>query len=249
MSSFGRIPINITNLPLWMLRFIATNGEDSIERELREKLEDEIGQPIFNSDVTYFVFSSANEINNFYFPRFDPTSQRHIMFTGMINKIFASIFDNNFGVQLISARGNGLCAYSCLFMFLKTSRPDILDLFGTENFSVFRQTVRDMAVNNLNPEIRENVEELIDDVSCPELDPIFTAFVEFTGIAIITVKIDSNVNKYNISKFEHRDFPQDHIVIIRNSAHIMFLHTNFNFTDGYTKRQQIFQQIERNILR
>ena len=99
-----------------------------------------------------------------------------------------------------------------------------------------------MAVNSLDQEIREVMIPLIDDPSTPDLDPIFTSFVNFTGINILMININNNTFSMTKSKFVHKDFPTDHIVIIRNASHLMFVHSNSN----YTQRQQMYQQIDSN---
>ena len=241
MNNSYQVPIqgNISQIPPTLLRFISTIGECREERRLREEKEDETNKQILPTG-SYGVYDTIDHFVNFYygFP-----STRKDQFTQMLTKIFTGILVPWSGNQVINSRGNGLCAYNCLFMFLTMTRPDILDLFDSnDNFPKFKQYVRDMAVESLDTEIKEFMEPLIDDPSTPDLDPILTSFVDFTGISILMVNINDNTFTFTVSKFSHKDFPSDHIVLIRKACHLMFVHGNGN----YTGRQQIYQQIDKN---
>jgi hypothetical protein len=231
---------NLSKIPINLLRFISTTGECPEERKTRENLEDELGHQIISKSFYYGVFDTIDNFVNFYFGV--PSSNKD-QYTQLLSKIFVDVLVPWSGNQVINSRGNGLCAYNCLYMFLSMTRPDILELYDVNSkFAEFKQFVRDMAVNSLDEEIREVMIPLIDDISNPDLDPIFTSFVNFTGINILMININNNTFTFNKSKFTHKDFPTDHIVIIRNASHLMFLHSN----KDYTHRQQLYQQIDSN---
>jgi len=129
-------------------------------------------------------------------------------------------------------------------MFLTMNRPDILELFDSDGkFHKFKMRLRDMAVNSLDPKVKDFITPLIDNPSTPDLDPIFTAFVDFTGINILMININDNTFTFNKSKFEHRNFPSDYIVIIRKACHLMYIHSKKDFTH----RQLMYQTIDTNI--
>lgn len=233
---------NLSKIPSKLFRFIATTGECPEQRIQREKQEDKLNEQVVESDSFYFgVYDTVEHFVNFYYG-FHTT--RREQFTKMLNKIFAGVLIPWSSNQVINARGNGLCAYNCLYMFLTMNRPDILELFDSGGkFSEFKTKVRDMAVNSLDPEIKEFMTPLVDDPSTPDLDPIFTAFVAFTGINILMVNINDNAFTFTKSKFEHKNFPCDYIVIIRKACHLMYLHSKKDFTH----RQLMYQIIESNI--
>jgi len=232
---------NLSKIPTNLLRFISTTGECPEERKAREKQEDELGHGMIMSESFYFgVYDTIDQFVGFYYG--GPSSNRD-QFTQLLNRIFAGVLVPQTGNQVINSRGNGLCAYNSLYMFLTMTRPDILSLYDVENkFDGFKQFVRDMAVNSLDQEIREVMIPLIDDPSTPDLDPIFTSFVNFTGINILMININDNTFTFTKSKFTHKDFPTDHIVIIRKASHLMFLHSD----SDYTHRQQMYQIIDSN---
>lgn len=233
---------NLLKIPTNLLRFISTTGECPEQRKAREKQEDETAQEIFSESFYYGVYDTVDHFINFYY---GGPSARKDQYTQLLNKIFAGILVPWSGNKVINSRGNGLCAYNCLYMFLVMTRPDILKLFDYgEDFSKFKEKVRDMAVNNLDPEIRDFMVPLVDDPSTPDLDPIFTAFVNFTGINILMVNINDNNFTVTKSKFTHKNFPSDHIVIIRKACHLMFLHS----TKDYTHRQQLYQRVDANVV-
>lgn len=228
---------NLLKIPTNLLRFISTTGECPEQRKTREKLEDELSHPIMSDSFYYGVYDTVEHFINFYY---GGPSARKDQYTQLLNKIFAGILVPWSGNKVINSRGNGLCAYNCLYMFLVMSRPDILKLFGVDReFPKFKEAVRDMAVNSLDEEIREFMVPLIDDPSTPDLDPIFTSFVNFTGINILMININDNTFTFNKSKFVHKDFPTDHLVIIRKACHLMFLHSS----KDYTHRQQLYQRV------
>ena len=239
ISKYG----NLSQIPPNLLLFISTTGECIDERKEREKQETESGE-LKNSDSFYYgVYDTIYHFVNYYY---GSSSSRKDQFTQMLNKIFTGILipGSGSGNQVINSRGNGLCAYNCLYMFLIMSRPDILDLYDdNKDFRIFKQKVRDMAVNSLDSAIKEVMIPLIDDPNTPDLDPIFTSFVDFTGINILMVNINDNTFSCTKSKFTHKDFPSDHIVIIRKADHLMFLHSN----KDYTYRQLLYQQVDSNI--
>ena len=231
---------NLSKIPNRLLRYIATTGECPEQRKERESREDETNSLII-ADTYYFgVYDTVNHFISFYY---GVQSARKDRYTEMLNKLFNGILVPWSGNQVINTRGNGLCVYNCLYMFLTMTRPDILALFDCgEIFSDFKTKVRDMAVNSLDPEIKEFMTPLIDDPSTPDLDPIFTSFVDFTGINIIMININDNTFTFNKTKFEHKDFPTDYIVIIRKACHLMYLHT----TSNITHRQHMYQLIDSN---
>jgi hypothetical protein len=253
---------NLTQIPVHLLRFISTTGECSEQRKERERKEDETNQQSKSNSFYYGVYDTVNHFVNYYY---GPSSSRKNQFTQLLNKIFSGILiaqsqpsleselinqantnnQTNTNNQVINSRGNGLCAYNCLYMFLTMSRPDILDLYDTNDFAVFKQKIRDMAVYSLDSEIREFMIPLIDDPSTPDLDPIFTSFVNFTGINILMININDNTFMYTKSQFtnNYKAPPSDYLVIIRKAEHLMFLHSNKDFTH----RQLLYQQIESNI--
>lgn len=242
LSNPGLFHGNITKIPFKLLKYISTNGECPEERKQRELIEGTnhicTHQPL--SDKYYFgIYDSIDQFTNWYFSA--PTPGR-IKFESILNKIFAGVLGSGLN-QVINSRGNGLCAYNCFYLFLKTTRPDILDLFGSSvEFNEFKLIIRDMAVGLLNPEIKDFMISLIDDPSTPDLDPIFNAFVDFTGINILMININNNEYTYTKSKFSHRDFPSDYLVLIRNACHLMYLHT----TGDFTHRQHMYQLVDSN---
>lgn len=232
---------NLSQIPIRLLRFISTTGECPEQRKARETQEDESGQQISSESFYYGVYDTVDHFVSFYY---GVPSARKDRYSQLLNKIFAGILVPWSGNQVINSRGNGLCAYNCLYMFLTMTRPDILELYGANGeFTEFKKTVRDMAVNSLDLEIREFMVPLIDDPSTPDLDPIFTAFVDFTGINILMVNINDNAFTCTKSKFTHKDFPTDHLVIIRKACHLMFLHSN----KDYSHRQRMYQQVDLNV--
>ncbi len=233
---------SLTQIPVKLLRFISTTGECPEQRKTREKQEDQISQQIFSESFYYGVYDTVDQFINFYF---GGPSARKTQYTQLLNKIFAGILIPWSGNKVINSRGNGLCAYNCLYMFLLMTRPDILKLFNCgEDFFQFKEKVRNMAVNSLDKEIKDFMIPLIDDPSTPDLDPIFTSFVDFTGINILMVNINDNTFTVTKSKFSHRDFPLDYLVIIRKACHLMFLHSN----KDYTHRQQLYQRVDANVI-
>lgn len=232
---------NLSKIPTNLLRFISTTGECPEQRKARENQEDELGHGIISESFYYGVYDTIDHFVGFYFGMHSSSNKEH--FTQLLGKIFAGILVPLSNNQVINSRGNGLCAYNCLYMFLTMTRPDILELYDVESkFAGFKEFVRDMAVNSLDQEIREIMVPLIDDPSTPDLDPIFTSFVNFTGINILMIYINDNTFTFNKSKFVHKDFPTDHIVIIRKASHLMFLHSD----SDYTQRQQLYQLIDSN---
>lgn len=233
---------DISDIPRDLLRYIATTGECPSERIIREQIEDETQELIISDSFSYGVFDTIDQFVNFYFGPYD--NIRRQSFTELLEKIFANTIPSPIS-SIINSRGNSLCVYNCLYMFLKLSRPDILVLFSPDSsFTQFRENLYTMAINSLPEEIKDFMIPLISDPSTPDLDPIFTSFVDYTGINVLMININSNNFTYNISKFEHKDFPNDHIVFIRNASHLMFFHT----CGDYTERQQISQVIEKNCL-
>lgn len=232
---------SLTQIPVKLLRFISTTGECPEQRKDREKQEDETSQQIFSESFYYGVYDTVDHFINFYY---GAPSARKDQYTQLLNKIFAGILVPWSGNKVINSRGNGLCAYNCLYMFLVMTRPDILELFDSgEDFSKFKEKVRDMAVNTLDLEIRDFMIPLIDDPSTPDLDPIFTSFVNFTGINILMVNINDNAFTVTKSKFSHQDFPSDYLVVVRKACHLMFLHSN----KDYTYRQHLYQRVDANV--
>ncbi len=235
----------LSQIPTRLLRYISTTGECPEQRKERENKEDETNQQINSDSFYYGVYDTIDHFVNFYY---GPDSSRKDQFTQLLNKIFAGVLVPWSGNQVINSRGNGLCAYNSFYMFLTMERPDILELYDlnsdlTKQFDDFKQKVRDMAVNSLDSSIRDFMIPLIDDPSTPDLDPIFTTFVDFTGINILMVNIDINTFKCTKSKFTHKDFPSDHIVLIRRAEHLMFLHS----TKDYTHRQLLYQRVDSNV--
>lgn len=224
-----------------ILRYISTTGECPKDRKKREDLEDELQELIFSDSFSYGVFDTIEQFVNFYFHPYEVNTRRQ-NFTTLLEKIFNNTLplDN---CTIINSRGNGLCVYNCLYMFLKLSRPDILDLFFEDcSFDLFKANLYTRAINMLPQEIRNFMIPLISDPSTPDLDPILTSFVDYTGINIIMININNNNFTYNLSKFDHKDFPNDYVVLIRNACHVMFFHVG----EDYTRRQKIAQIIERN---
>jgi hypothetical protein len=233
---------DISNIPRDLLRYIATSGECPRERIIREQTEDKTQELIISDSFSYGVFDTVEQFVNFYFGPY--VNIRRQYFTELLEKIFADTLPSP-TCSIINSRGNGLCVYNCLYMFLKLSRPDILVLFSPDStFTQFRENLYTMAINSLPKEIKDFMIPLISDPSTPDLDPIFTSFVDYTGINVLMININSNNFTYNISKFDHKDFPNDYIVFIRNSSHLMFYHT----CGDYTERQRISQVIEKNCL-
>jgi len=234
---------NLSEIPDSLLKFISTTGECPEQRKIREINEEEKKQLIPSDSYYYGVYDTIDHFVNFYYGY---TSHNKKKFTELLNKIFKDVLVPWSGNQVINSRGNGLCAYNCLYMFLIMSRPDILNLYDiNEKFTEFKSSVRNMAVEYLDPEIRECMTPLIDDTSTPDLDPIFTSFVNFTGINILMININDNTFMYTKSQFtnNYKAPPSDYLVIIRKAEHLMFLHSNKNFTH----RQLLYQQIESNI--
>ena len=231
---------NLSKIPNNLLRFISTTGECPKQRKTRE-LDEDKDEQIKPSELYYYgVYDTINHFVNFYYGQ---SSSNKNKFTELLNKIFKNVLVPWSGNQVINSRGNGLCAYNCLYMFLIMSRPDILNLYDIkEKFTEFKNSVRNMAVEYLDPEIREFMIPLIDDTSTPDLDPIFTSFVNFTGIYILMISINNNEFTISKTKFINDYYPNDHIVIIRNASHLMFLHSNSN----YTHREKLYNLIDSN---
>lgn len=234
---------NIYKIPFGLLQYVATTGECPEQRREREQREESCGVTAYRPVPGQFYYGVYDTVEHFVKFYFGFPSARETKFRTMLNRIFAGVLVPWSGNQVINTRGNGLCAYNCLYMFLSITRPDILELFDSgKRFAEFKSSVRDMAIQSLDPDIRDFMTPLVDDPSTPDLDPIFTAFVDFTEINILMISINDNSFTWTKTKFSHRDYPSDHIVIIRKACHLMYLQTNSN----YTHRQQMYQLIDSN---
>ena len=218
-------------LPHNLLQYVSSN-ETPEERQIRERKRPH--------DGPYNVFDSIEELTDYYFN--DSSPKKRPLFQLFV-KLFERIFIPDYRIQIINSRGNGLCAYNSLYMYLQlTGKQDIIKIItqdDTLNFDKFRENLRQMAINTLDESIKEFMVPLIDDTNAPELQPIFNAFVSITGINILVIDVntDTLINQFFI--FEHTS-PIDYIVLLRKGSHVMLIHT---YTNDIYIRQQIYQNI------
>ena len=213
-----------------LLQYVSSN-ETPRDRQIREKQNPHNGP--------YTVFDSIEELTDFYI-RDDSDRKRQLL--KLFNRFFGQIFIPENRMQLINTRGNGLCAYNSLYMYLQlTDKQEIIKIItndGTDNFESFRLQLRDLTIKTLPIEIKDTMIPFIDDTNHPELQPIFNAFTQMTGINIILIDINITTFKHKIYKFEDKT-PWDYIVLLRIPAHVMLIHSH---TNEFRIRQQIYQQ-------
>ena len=213
-----------------LLRFVSTEGEVPSERKAREENEDRTGQ-LFQPPGPYQIFDSHNELttNSFAIRRY--------------NTIFNRIFnvENPGSVQLINSRGNGLCGYNSIWIFL--------NLVFSPFTLTFDQLLESLQINDrvrnyliaVRPEVVEDdIKATMLDTNTPNIEPHIYYFSEIFKLNFMVLDIENSDGNCNYSSHASNI---DSIIVVKKGGHFMLL---FNYL-GPEERLRTFNQIIENI--
>ena len=225
----------IDTIPRDLLQFISS-AEIPEERIAREKINPYEGP--------YHIFDNIEELTQYYI---NPDSDKYQNVLKLFNAKLSSIFNPIYATQIINSRGNGLCAYNSLYMYLKlTDKQEIIRIItgGSDKFEDFHRALnrftKDILLldRHIYGDLYDETLRGLDDENAPYVEPIFKTFNKITGINILlidaTKQRDSQYN-FTIYNFKVEDeipdeTPWDYIMLLKTAAHIMLIHSHGEFS-------------------